>query len=195
LRPTHLLRVNQTLQLGTLAPRARTSRNIVRDPVAPCHPKVSGIGGSFDIETHSLIRGQDLAPVDSPLGKPRPALAGLAYPNLISRCPAAQVDMVAGPSPPNSSSSGGSLIRPTSTRMGLVVTQDRASSGATPISPCLCAVHLFDMPACLKLSLLDNTTLLTSDFLLPCHVLRAFLLCSISIFEKIVRLCQWWDRV
>jgi hypothetical protein len=195
---TRLLKGSPTLQSGTLAHRARTSRNTVRDPVALCHLKVSGTGGSFAIEHHSLIRGQDPAPVDSPSGKLKQASAGLRCPSPTSRCLAAQGDMVVAHPPLNNSSSSGdsSPTRAPSTRTGLVVTKDRASSSSgTTLSFLVYALfNIHDIDARLsqswrswiaRLSLSLCPTL--SDFLLPFVTSLGqlhFLLCSISTCSK-----------
>jgi hypothetical protein len=52
----------------TLRRQARTSLNTeVVARVAPCHPQVSGTGGSCNIAKHNLMHGQDPAPEDNPL--------------------------------------------------------------------------------------------------------------------------------
>jgi hypothetical protein len=199
-RLIRLLRVSPTLQLATLAHRAHTSRNTARDPVALCHLKVSGTGGSFAIEHHSLIRGQDPAPVDSPSGKRKQALAGLRCPSPTSRCLAAQEDMaVVHPLPnssSNSSSGGSSPTRAPSIRTGLVVTKDRASSSSgTTLSFLVCALfNVHDIHALLSrswrswiarlsLSLCPTSSVLFLPFIMSLGHLH-FLLCSISISSK-----------
>lgn len=118
-----------------LRPRARTSRSIARDRGAPCHPKVSGIGGSYNIGNHTLIRGQDRAPVDNPLpSPPKLASAGLKWRSPISRCPAAPADTVVVANP---SSSGDSPTRATSTRTALVATKASRLVARHPVFPCL----------------------------------------------------------
>jgi hypothetical protein len=100
--------------------RARTFLNmVVGHKVVPCHPQVSGTGGSCSTETSNLMRGQDPAPADNPSRSSRSnPLATLACPTS-SRCSsssqAALVAMVVAAL--LSSSSGVNLPRQPSTRM------------------------------------------------------------------------------
>ena len=100
----------------TLRRRARTFLSmVVGHKVVPCHPQVSGTGGSCSIETSNLMRGQDPAPADNHLPSSS-KLSATQVCHTSSRCssPAALAAMVVALL---SSSSGVSLPRRPSTRM------------------------------------------------------------------------------
>lgn len=131
---------------------ASTSRSTAA-PVAQCHLKVSGTGGSFGIEATKLIRRQAQALVLSLSRRTRLASAGPAWPNLTSRCLAVLVAMVVVVNP--SSSSGASPPRATFRRMDSVAT--RVRSPVRDIFPCaLIYTDSHDMSALCTLAL-DTT--------------------------------------
>lgn len=131
--------------LRTLRRRASTFRNTA-DPVAPCHPKVSGIRGSFGIGGTTLIRGQARAPAVNLSGKTTLALVVLESPNPTSTCLAALVGMAVAL---NHSNSGDSPPRAISTKTALADTRARLCKALAYRIPCQA---LFVFAICLVIS-------------------------------------------
>jgi hypothetical protein len=121
--------------------RARTFLNmVVGHKVVPCHPQVSGTGGSCSIATSNLMRGQDPAPADNLSRSSSKPLATLAC-HTSSRCSsqealAAMVVALLS----SSSSSGVNLPRQPSTRTASADT--RAKHPVCPDLFCSALCHL-----------------------------------------------------
>lgn len=90
---------------------------VVGHKVVPCHPQVSGTGGSCSIETSNLMRGQDPAPADNPSRSSSKPLATLAC--LTSNRCSSQAALAATAVALPNNLNGANLPRQPSTRMAL----------------------------------------------------------------------------
>jgi len=129
----------------TLKRPARTFLSmVVGHKVVPCHPQVSGTGGSCSIETSNLMRGQDLAPADNLSRSSSKPLATLACPTS-SRCSnrAALVVMVVALL---SSRSGVSLLKPPLAKTASADTRAKQPTCSVQHR----AIYCSDTPVCLQ---------------------------------------------
>jgi hypothetical protein len=93
-----------------------------------CHPsKVSGTGGSFDIETHNLMHGQVLALADNPSPNNRPSVAALVawLSSLTRRCLVVPADISRAVAYSPSSNGGNSHSKASARTVSVVATRGR----------------------------------------------------------------------